>query len=46
MRSLNTRQLTGVLYSMVHTFDNLSSTYMATQEFVRREQRTLLLGLH
>lgn len=35
MRSLNTRQLTGVLYSMGRTFDNLSSTYMATREFLR-----------
>lgn len=35
MRSLSTRQLTGVLYSMGRTFDNLSSTYMATREFLR-----------
>ena len=35
MKSLNTRQLTGVLYSMGRTFDNLSSTYMATREFLR-----------
>lgn len=31
---LNTRQLTGLLYSMGHTFDNLSSTYVATAEFL------------
>lgn len=33
--ALDTRQLTGLLYSMGRTFDNLSSTYMATEEFLR-----------
>ncbi|MEE1295965.1 MAG: Fic family protein [Bifidobacterium sp.] len=31
---MDTRQLTGLLYSMGHTFDNLASTYMATAEFL------------
>lgn len=31
---MDTRQLTGLLYSMGHTFDNLSSTYLATAEFL------------
>ncbi|ATU20629.1 Fic family protein [Bifidobacterium choerinum] len=32
---LDTKQLAGLLYSMGHTFDNLSSTYIATEEFLR-----------
>ncbi|MUH60524.1 Fic family protein [Bifidobacterium canis] len=31
---LNTRQVTGLLYSMGHTFDNLNSTYLATEKFL------------
>lgn len=31
---LNTRQVAGLLYSMGHTFDNLDSTYLATEEFL------------
>lgn len=31
---LDTRQITGLLYSMGHTFDNLNSTYLATGEFL------------
>jgi hypothetical protein len=33
--ALSTRQLTELLYSMGHTFDNLSSTRLATEEFLR-----------
>lgn len=31
---LNIKQITGLLYSMGHTFDNLASTYIATEEFL------------
>lgn len=31
---LTTKQITGLLYSMGHTFDNLASTYIATEEFL------------
>lgn len=34
---LDTKQLAGLLYSMGHTFDNLSSTYIATEEFLRTD---------
>lgn len=42
MAQLSTKQLTGVLYSMGHTFDNLSSTYIATEEFLHTNNPAVL----
>lgn len=39
---LSTRQLSGLLYSMGHTFDNLSSTYLATDEFLQTDNPAVL----
>lgn len=42
MTQLSTKQLTGMLYAMGHTFDNLSSTYIATEEFLRTQNPAVL----
>lgn len=42
MAQLNTKQLAGMLYAMGHTFDNLSSTYIATEEFLRTQNPAVL----
>lgn len=42
MAQLSAKQLTDLLYAMGHTFDNLSSTYIATEEFLRTQNPAVL----